>query len=209
MPGINTQRGQWSPWLWITGIILFAGFIWFMLTYIYTPENNDNEMLIGGTMYSGQWYKSLTDTVNEVSEFIYYTKNTANSVSAKKYTEQGLIKLQSALGFLADNVDSTNDNVKASIDFLDRTIVKIDTSSKYYPIELKSALSASVKVIESIQQLNYPEMADKISNLKASESGIDARKSVSSQLGKIKLFFVEAGKTLEHMKLSYSFSLNE
>lgn len=201
MPEIKTERGQWSPWGWITGIIFLAGFIWFMLTYMYMPRNKDNEMLIGDTMFSGYWNKTLVDTVNEVSEFINYTKNTTNPSSVKKYTDQGLIKLQSALGYLADNVDSTNDNVKTNIDFLDKTIVKIDTSSKYYLTELKSALSASLKVIESIQKLNYPAMADKISNLKAAQSGIDVRKSISSQLGRITLYFVEAGRTLENMKL--------
>jgi hypothetical protein len=201
VPEIKIQRGQRSPWGWITGIILLAGFIWFILAYVYPPGNNDNEMLIGDTMFSGQWNKSLVDTVNEVSEFINYTMDTTNSSSAKKYTEQGLIKLQSALGYLADNVDSTNDNVKANIDFLDKTIVKIDTSSKYYLTELKSAFSASLKVIESIQQLNYPGMADKISNLRTTESGIDVRKSISGQLDRITLYFVEVGKTLENMKL--------
>ncbi len=201
MPETKTERGQWSPWGWITGIILLAGIIWFMLTYIYMPGDNNNEMLIGDTMFSGQWIKSLVDTVNEVSEFINYTKNTTNPSSAKKYTNQGLIKLQSALGYLADNVDSTNDNVKTNMDFLDRAIVKIDTSSRYYLTELKYALSASLKVIESIQQLNYPVMADKISNLKAVQTGIDVRKSIGSQLGRITLYYVEVGRTLENMKL--------
>jgi hypothetical protein len=207
MAELKIQKKQRSPWPWITGIIIFAGFIWFMLTYVYMPTNNDNEMLAEDKSFAGQHYKPPVDTVNEVREFIYYARNTTPSTTARKYTEQGLIKLQSALSYLADNVDSTNDIITSKIDSLDLTIVKIDTSSKYYLTELKPAFSAAVRAMESIQQINYPGMSDNISNLKATENSIDVRKSLNSQLDKIKLFFIEAGKALEHMKLSYSYSL--
>lgn len=200
------RRGKWSPWTWMTGIIVIAGLVWFMLTYIETPDNKDSALFTWDTAIESKWYSQPPDTLNEVKEFIRYIGNTVNSTTNKKFTELGLIKLQSAISYLADNVDSSNDSLGVCIDDLDRSIVKIDTSSSNYLNELKPAFTAAVKAMESIQRIYYPGMTNNISALKAAESSIDVNKSVGSQINKIRLLFDAAGKTLENMRLAYTFS---
>lgn len=203
------RNDQKSPWPWITGIIILAGFIWFVLIYIYRPENNSIKVLPGDLTYAGNRYNPPADTVNEVREFIEYSRDTSEALSAKQYSERGLIKLQSAISYIADRVDSTDKAVKEDIDVLDRTVAKIDTSRKNYMRQFKPALTIAVNSLESIQNINYPYLAEDISFLKKSESRISFNKSVNSQFQKIKYFYAETGNTLEKMKLSYAFSLNK
>ena len=210
MPDMEYNRkDQKSPWPWITGMIILAGFIWFALIYIYQPENKSIKVLSGDLTYAGSRYNVPVDTVNEVKEFIDYSRDTSEVLPARQYSEKGLIKLQSAISYVADRVDSTDESVKIDIDSLDRTIAKIDTSGKNYLRELKPALSISVNAIESIQKINYPDLADDISSLSKIENRINVNRSVKSQLNKIKLFYTGAGNTLQKMKLSYAFSLNK
>lgn len=203
------RNDQKSPWPWITGIIILAGFIWFVMIYIYKPENKSIKVLSGDLTYAGNRYNPPADTVNEVREFIEYSRDTSKVLLDKQFSEKGLIKLQSAISYIADRVDSTDNSVKENIDSLDRTIAKIDTSDKNYLREFKPALSAAVNAMQSIQRINYPDLADDISSLKKAESRINVKRSVNSQLYKIKLFYTEAGNTLQKMKLSYAFSLNK
>jgi hypothetical protein len=203
------RKDQKSPWPWIIGMIILAGFIWFALIYIYQPENKSIKVLSGDLTYAGSRYNVPVDTVNEVKEFIDYNMDTSKVLSSKQFSEKGLIKLQSAISYVADRVDSTDESVKVDIDSLDRTVAKIDTSRKNYLSELKPALSISVNAMASIQKINYPDLADDISSLSKTESRIRLNRSVKSQLSKIKLFYTEAGNTLQKMKLSYAFSLNK
>jgi hypothetical protein len=199
---VKFQRRPQSPWPWIVGAIILAGFIWLLLMYIYTPNNNKNQITARKGTYSKYQYKAPADTTNEVKEFIKFSKGTSQSINTKNYTEMGIIKLQSALSYIADRINSSDDIVKKNIDTLDRTVAKIDTSSQKFLDELKPAFSAAVKTIGSIQTLNYPKLNDRVSDLKNTERSINERRSVSSQLRKIRQFFSEAGKTLQQMKLS-------
>jgi len=209
MAEIKIQRRQRSPWPWIIGIIILAGFIWFMLTYVYMPEGNEGEVLAGDSTYTKDRYVTPADTANEVRDFIEYTQDTTQTLSPKRYTEQGLIKLQSALSYVADRTDSTKIRLTEEIDSLDRTIVKIDTTSRSYLSQVKPALSAAANAIESIKSSgsSAPHLGQ--SDLKRIESGIDTSKSLESQLGKIKEFFAEAGNALQQVKLSREYSLNK
>jgi hypothetical protein len=198
------QKKQRSPWPWITGIIILAGFIWFMLIYVYMPENNDNKVLPGDTSYSGP----PIDTINEVREFISYAEDTNTTLSSKDYSEKGLIKLQSALSYIADRIDSTDNSIDENLDSLDHAVARIDTSSYNYLGELKPAFSDAVNAMESIQKINYPGLSDYITNLKDTTNRIEVKKSARSQLQKIRSFYKEAADMLREMKLSYAFSLN-
>ncbi len=177
MAEIKIQRRQRSPWPWIIGIIILAGFIWFMLTYVYMPEGNDNEVFAGDSTYTGNRYEAPADTVNEVRDFIDYARDTTKNLPPKRYTEQGLIKLQSALSYVADRTDSANTQFKENIDSLDRTIVRIDTTSRNYVSQVKPALSAAVKAIESINN-----STNNAADLRRIESNIDTSKSLGSQI---------------------------
>ena len=209
MAGKKFPEKQKSPWPWITGFTILAGFIWFILIYVYIPGKDSNNILTADFTYAGSRYKPPADTVNEVKEFIRYSRNADNTLTAKKYSEKGLIKLQSALSYLADRVDSTDSNLKNNIDSLDRKVAVIDTSIQNYLVELKPALSVAVTAIESIQKLNYPYLANNISLLRKAENRINMKKSINSQLKNIRYFFGETGDTLQKMKLSYSSSLNK
>jgi hypothetical protein len=202
----NPGGKKWPSWTWMTGIVLIAGLVWVLLTYVETPVNNDNAILTLDNTFENNWYNAPADTLNEVKEFIHFISSMTTSTTNKKFTEQGLIKLQSAISYLADNVDSSNDSIEVCIDALDRSIVKIDTSSRNYLNELKPAFTAAVKAMESIQRIYYPGMTGNISALKAAESSIEVNRSVSSQIDKIRLLFDAAGKTLENMRLAYTFS---
>lgn len=203
------RNDQKSPWPWITGIIILAGFIWFVMIYIYKPENKSIKVLSGDLTYAGSRYNPPADTVNEVREFIEYSRDTTEVLSARQYSERGLIKLQSAISYIADRVDSTDSIVTEDINSLDRVIATIDTSEKNYLREYKPALSAAVNAMQSIQRINYPHLADDISSLRKTGNRININRSINSQLYKIKLFYTDMGKTLQKMKLSYAFSLNK
>jgi hypothetical protein len=209
MAGKKFPKKQKSPWPWITGFTILAGFIWFILIYVYIPGKDSNNILTADFSYGGSRYKPPADTVNEVREFIQYSRNADNTLTAKKYSEKGLIKLQSALSYLADRVDSIDISLKNNIDSLDRKVAMIDTSTNNYIGELKPALSVAVTTIESIQKLNYPYLANNIRLLRKAENRIDIKKSITSQLKNIRHFFAESGDTLQKMKLSYSLSLNK
>ena len=196
---------QISPWPWLIGLIVLAGFVWIMLTYVYIPEDNSGRTFKDYSFHSATHFIPPKDTINEVKEFINYLRDTSGTITSVNYTERGLIKLQSAISFVADNTDSTDSSISACIDFLDRTIAKIDTSSKNYLGELIPALSAAIRAIQSIQRVNFPGLSDDISNLKESEKRIDSKKSIGSQVTEIRNFFNEAGSTLQRMKLSYSY----
>ena len=198
-----------SPWPWLIGLIILAGFRWIMLTYVYMPEGNSDHMFAGKSIHSGTHYIPPKDTINEVKEFIYYLSDTSVSSTTKKYTEKGLIKLQSAISFVADKSDSTDSSITSSINILDRKVAKIDTSSENYFAQLKPALSAAVNAMQSIQKLNYPELSGYISNLKNSEKKINSKKSIGSQITEIKYFFSEACNTLKQMKISYSYTIRK
>jgi len=195
-----------SPWPWITGIIILAGIIWFMLSHVFIPETRLTEW---DKKYSDSAYRMPADTINEVREFISYTEVTNSPLTAKNYTEMGIIILQSALNFIADRVDSTNSNVRLFLDSLDRNIVKIDTSSENYLKELESALWTAVNTLESIQIINYPELTNNILELKKTERSISPGKSLNSQLHKIIQFYKETGNTLQLMNLLDTFSTNQ
>ena len=198
-----------SPWPWLIGLIVLAGCIWIMLTYVYIPDDNPNRVFKSNSFHSATHYIPPKDTINEVKEFIYYLRDTSNIINSVNYTERGLIKLQSAISFVADKTDSTDSSISASIDYLDREVAKIDTSSKNYLGELIPALSAAIRAIRSIQRVNFPELSNDISNLKASEKRIDSKKSIGSQIAEIRNFFNEAGSALQHMKLSYSYIIGK
>ena len=201
------RAGQKSPWSWILGFVILAGFVWFMLTYVYMPNGNLGKVLPGDSTYSQVKYQPPADTANEVKDFVAYVKDTTLDLSAKKYTEEGLIKLQSALSYIADR-DSANYLDDEKIDSLDRTIVKIDTSSSNYLKQVKPAFSAAVRAIESIQNSDTTTKGS-TAELRQIELNIDTSKSLESQLIKIKEFFTEAGSALQNEKLSYAYSLNK
>ena len=201
------RAGQKSPWSWILGFVILAGFVWFMLTYVYMPNGNLGKVLPGDSTYSQIRYQAPADTANEVKDFVAYVKDTTLDLSPKKYTEEGLIKLQSALSYIADR-DSANYLDDEKIDSLDRTIVKIDTSSSNYLRQVKPAFSAAVRAIESIQNSGKTAKGS-AAELRQIELNIDTSKSLDSQLIKIKEFFTEAGSALQNAKLSYAYSLNK
>ncbi len=209
MAEIKIQRRQRSPWPWIIGLIILAGFIWFMLTYVYMTDGNEGEVLVGDSTYTSDRYETPVDTANEVKDFIEYTQDTTRNLSPKRYTEQGLIKLQSALSYVADRTDSTRTRLTEEIDSLDRTIVKIDTTSRSFLSQVKPAFSTAVNAIESIESSDSSAPRLGQSDLKRIESGIDTSKSVESQIGKIKEFFAEAGNALQQVKLSRDYSVNK
>ncbi len=208
MAEIKIQRRQRSPWPWIIGIIILAAFIWFMLTYVYMPENNDNEVLAGDSTNTGQRYEAPADTINEVRDFIEYTRDTTK-LSPKNYTEKGLIKLQSALSYVADKSDSSNRNLEIEIDSLDRTIVKIDTAARNYLTQVKPAFSAAVNALQSIRNPENTGQTNSVTNLKNTEASIDTNKSLASQINKIRQFFAEAGDILQQISQSYAYTTNQ
>ncbi len=199
MPEKGIQNNRKSPWPWITGTIILAGFIWFMLIYVYIPENNYNRVLPGDISYSGQIYKVPIDTVNEVRDFISYTEDTDMRLLSRDYSEKGLIKLQSAISYISDRVDSTDSFVGENLDSLDYAVVKIDTSSNNYLGELKPAFLDAIDAIEAIQKINYPGLGDHIKNLRNTASSIDIKRSVHSQLQKIRNFYKQAADMLYRM----------
>lgn len=198
-----------SPWPWITGMITLAGFIWFMLVYVYIPENNDNKALPGDIVYAGNGYKSPIDTVNEIREFISYARDPNIILSSRNYLEKGLIKLQSAISYLADRVDSSNSLVEENLDSLDYAVVRIDTSSNDYLGELKPAFIDAIDAMESIQKINYPHLADNIKNLRDTVYRINIKGSARSQLQKIRDFYKEASEMFIRMNLSNALSVNQ
>ena len=208
MAEIKIQRRQRSPWPWIIGIIILAAFVWFMLTYVYMPENKENQVLAGDTTHTGRRYVPPADTVNEVREFIEYSRDTTN-LSPKKYTEKGLIKLQSALSYVADRTDSSNQNLGSEIDSLDRTIVKIDTAARNYLTQVKPAFYAAVNALQSIRSSENNGQANSITNLKNTEASIDTNKTIESQVNKIRRFFAEAGDILQQISQSYAYNTNQ
>ncbi len=209
MAEIKIQRRQRSPWPWIIGIIILAGFVWFMLTYVYMPEGDDNTGVAGDSLSTNQRYLPPPDTSNEVRDFVEYSRDTTQNISPKRYTEQGLIKLQSALSYIADRTDSVKNQVGQEIDSLDRTIAKVDTTSPNYLGQVKPAFSAAVKAIESIQYSGTTTQRGSAAELRSIESSIDTTKSLESQIDKIKMFFAEAGNVLQQVKVSNEYTLNE
>ncbi len=65
---------QRSPWPWITGIIIIAGLLWFILTYVYVPYESRVQEIKNGNTYSGDKYIAPVDTLNEVKDFIAFSK---------------------------------------------------------------------------------------------------------------------------------------
>lgn len=193
-----------SPWPWLIGIIILGGFLWFILTYKYVPENKINNV---SGLNSKNKYKAPIDTTNEVNDFINFSKKSEKQVNPKRYAEKGIIKLQSALSYLADRVDSSNNSIiDKNIDSLDISIAKADTSSTNYLSELKPAFFSALKVMASIQKFKYPQLAENILNLKNVEKSINEKFSLDSQLTKIIEFYFVAGNTIERMKSTYAYN---
>ncbi len=209
MAEIKIQKRQRSPWPWIIGIIILAGFIWFMLTYVYRPEDNDSQVLSGDSTNSSYRYEAPVDTSNDVKDFVDYARDTTKNLTPKRYTEQGIIKLQSALSYVADRTDSANTQFNEKIDSLDRTIVKIDTTARNYLSQVKPAFSAAVNAIKSIRNSGASAGSNNAASLKRIESNIDTSKSLGSQINKIKDFFAEAGNILQQVNLSQGYTLNK
>lgn len=203
MSEIKTPKTQQSPWPWIIETIFIAGFLWLILNYVYTTDVSETKITFNRNTFLKNRYAEWTDTINEMKEFIDFSNDTSIPVS-KHYTENGLLKLQSALNFLADRIDSTNDKVKRSIDTLDKTVAQTDTSSSKYLSELIPAFYAAVKTLIFIQELNYPHLAGNISDLKSTEKSINERRPIAVQFNKIRQFFSKAGSTLRQMKISYA-----
>jgi hypothetical protein len=202
------DRGNARPtWLWILGVIFLAGFAWFILSFIYNPQIENEKSLAGSSIYSKYKYLNTNDSINEVTEFIEYANASNNPDDGKKFLERGLIKLQSALSFIADRVDSTNPNLGKDIDTLDRAVAKVDTSSAQCMIKIKPAFTAAVNAMESIQVLNYPDLGEEILRLKKTENSIKSRHSFNAQLQNIRKFFNYAAGTIKQMKVSYNYRL--
>ena len=195
----NTKK-QKPVWLWIIGVTIIASFAWFVLTFVYRPPLNKTKKLAGSSFYSN--YLSSGDTINEVKEFIKYTNSDALTEDDKQYAEKGIIKLQSAVSYIADRVDSTDNDLKKNIDTMDRAIAKVDISSKVFMSGLKPAFAAVVRAIESIQKLNYPHLQNEISELKKIENDINPNHSIARQTHYIQKFFNTAAVTMKRMKLS-------
>ena len=177
-----------------------------MLTYIYMPNNSRNGYVAGDSTYNNNRYIEPEDTTNEVNDFISFAGDTSRPVNIKHYTEKGLIKLQSAISYVADKVASNNNIINNSIDSLDKAVAKIDTSSAQYVRELKPAFFSAVRAMDSIQKLKYTGLTHNIENLKNTENSINAASPIKQQFNKIKQFFRIAGVTLQQMKLSYAYS---
>ncbi len=186
--------------LWILGMILLAGIIWFIVMNHF-PGSIESQSFKGGGSHNYYRYVVPADTFNEIKEFINFSKDTSKPESSKYYTQKGLIKLQSALSYLADKIDSANDIVKKNLDTLDRAVAIIDTSSRDYFNELKPAFSAAVKTLHSIQILNYPDLKGNISDLQRTNYTLLKRNFAPTQLNKIKQFFSEAANALQQMKI--------
>jgi len=181
-------------------MILLAGIIWLLLMD-YFPDTIESQSSGAESSYTYYRYVAPVDTFNEIKEFIIFSKETLKPASCKYYTQKGLIKLQSALSYLADRIDSTNDIIKKDLDTLDRDVAIIDTSSQDYFDELKPAFSVVVKTLYSIQMLNYPDLMGNISDLQKTNNSLLKRNSASAPLNKIKQFYNEAAGTLQQMKL--------
>ncbi|HSD63238.1 MAG TPA: hypothetical protein VLB50_05540 [Ignavibacteriaceae bacterium] len=207
MAEIKIQRRQRSPWPWIIGIVILAAIIWFILNYVYKPDNSRNQAGMIDRTYYNDSYRAPLDTTNEVKDFINFTNGTSKPLDPKRYVEKGLIKLQSALSYLADKIDTLNNSViDKNVDSLDIAVAEVDTSSSNYLSELKPAFSSALKVMASIQYLKFPELAGNISNLKNVANSINVRSTINSQFTKIQQFYIEAGNTLKQMKLLYAYN---
>lgn len=207
MAEIKIQKRQRSPWPWIIEIIILAAIIWFILNYVYKPDNSKDPAAIFDSTYYNDNYKPPLDTTNEVKDFINFSKDISKPLNPKRYAEKGLIKLQSALSYLADKIDTSNDSViDKNIDSLDRAVAEVDTSSSNYLSELIPAFSSALKVMASIQNLKFPELAGNISNLKNVANSINVSSTINLQLAKIKQFYIEAGNTIQQMKLTYAYN---
>ncbi len=204
MTNLNSRGRQRSPWPWIMGLIILAGFFWFLLNYVYMPDYTKKVTSSSNDVFSKRRYIDPIDSINEVKEFIDFSRSTSNPGDTRHYSEKGLIKLQSALSYLADRINPTDAMVKKNIDTLDITVAKIDTSSSNYLSELMPAFSAAVTTMFTIQKLNYPDLAGNISDLKNTENTINESKPIRSQCNKIVHFFNEAGNTISQMKVSYA-----
>jgi hypothetical protein len=196
---------------WIIGLIILILILWLTLFYIYMPHKNRTST-IADNSYSEYRFKEPVDTINEIRDFIQFVKNTGSTYPLKNeinYSEKGLIKLQSAISYLADRVDSTDSTLDGKINSLDQKVARIDTSSDEYITQLKPAFLDAVNVIETIQRLNYPDLKDQILKLSKAEKNINNRKPVKLQTANIESFFNLAGGILQQMKLSYSYTLNK
>ena len=210
MDELNSPKGIKSI-KWIIGLIILILFVWLTLFYIYMPHKNKNSTITDNS-YSEYRFKEPVDTINEVQEFISFINDAASTHTSHDeidYSEKGLIKLQSAISYLADRVDSTDSTLDGRINSLDQKVARIDTASDRYITQLKPAFLAAVNVIETIQRLNYPDLKEQILKLSEAEKNINNRRPVNLQTVKINRFFSLAGSIFQQMKVSYSYTINK
>jgi hypothetical protein len=201
------QRKQISPWPWLIGIIILAAFIWIILTYIYEPNKPGNPGKGGDSSSSRMGPNFSNDTTNDIKEFVLFSNNNLSMGNSKYYIENGLIKLQSALSFLADRVDSVDNSIiDQNIDSLDIAVAEIDTASLDYFSELKPAFLSALKVMDSIRKVKYPDLNSNILTLRDIEHNIKLNSAVNIQLIKIRRFYLEAGNILQKMDSNFAYS---
>lgn len=208
MAEIKIQRKQRSPWPWIIGIIILAAILWFILAYVYIPENIGNVRKGTDSTSSRIKYNFQVDTMNDVKEFISFLQESSRLENLKHYTENGLLKLQSALNYLSDRIESSDNSIiDKNIDSMDIAVAEIDTASTGYLSELKPAFSSALKVMDSIRKLKYPNLKPNILTLRDIENSIKTNSTVNTQSIKIRRFYLEAGNILQQMDPHYAYNL--
>lgn len=176
--------------------------------YVYVPEKSRNTEKGADSTSLRIELNFPEDTTNDIKEFILFSNYNSSKGNLKNYIENGLIKLQSALSFLADRVDSIDNSIiDQNIDSLDRAVAEIDTASTGYLSELKPAFSSALKVMDSIRRLKYPNLTPNILTLRDIENSIKINSKVNTQLIKIRRFYLEAGNMLQQMEPDYVYKL--
>ena len=142
---------------------------------------------------------SVQENNNTVAAYVTFIQADTNKMSLDHvFTNEALLKLTSATGAMADEIDY---RVKGDLDKAKEYAGKIvnDPFETSHADDIKKAADILTNVLQNMQQAKYPTLSNEITELKTASAAINPETLTLDQRDAVKSFFAKAADLLQKM----------
>lgn len=216
MAEIKVEKRRKPAWPWIIGAlaIILAAFLFLNRDNFEETENpvastgtNQQEGVAGGKSDSDNEISTSaseitgSDCIQKFSSFVQNNKAKAMEGVHHSYTHDGLKYLSCSLESLIDQNNVKNAELDKKQSQLSQTAeaVQKNVDSDDHISKIKDAFKESVDILETIQEENYPELKDKVAEVRKAASSLETKTSTLEQKDELARFFEKASEVVTEM----------
>jgi hypothetical protein len=192
------QKKQIWPWM-VAGLVIAALLAYFLVF----RENDKNEAVVSEEDYITNTNEPARSVVKEnnvtVAAYVNFIEKSKEKMSLDHaYTNEALLKLIEATKAKADEVGY---EVRADLEKVKgfANMITIDPFDTAHADNIRKATDILTNVLQNIQKVNYPGLADEVGELKSASQSIKPGVLTLEQKDAVKNYFAKASDLLEKM----------